>query len=326
MKTCLSLDQGRAETLYYNYDMYGLPRLLVLSSLCEKITSDGANEFLAAPKEAIRRWLQGKRLFWSREPSQGEHVWERAFCYQCYISPLIGTRYSCIHRECQVNVCETCLSKYKHEHQLVEYLTPKQHYSLEQLFRSVPYLLNPTNDEKIETKTMWEEGVKSIGFYFSAHWCQPCCEFTPKLAELYKEAQASSDSFRIAFVSSDNDEELFNEYRSTMPWPAVPLDSGILLNAYFQNTSTYIFNLLIFHKMIIILFAKGIPELYIVSSCEKLLSRRGHSDVLRKGIEALKTWAQGENWLLLPQMSFYGLKPNARVATWILLLVKDIVV
>ncbi len=73
----------------------------------------------------------------------------------------------------------------------------------------------------------------------------PCREFTVKLAELYKEAQANSDGFRIVFVSSDNDEESFNEYRSTMPWPAVPLGSGALLDAYFQNTCKYIFNLLI---------------------------------------------------------------------------------
>jgi thiol-disulfide isomerase/thioredoxin len=241
MKIYLSLDQDLSATLYDKYDMYGLPRLLVLSSSCEKITSDGANEFLAGSKEAIRRWLQGKCLFWSSEPRQGEHVWERAFCYQCYISPLIGTRYGCIHQDCEVNVCETCLPKYKHEHSLVEYLTPKQHYSLEQLFRSVPYLLNPNNDEKIETKIMWEEGVKSIGFYFSAHWCQPCREFTPKLAEIYKETQAISDGFRIVFVSSDEDEESFNEYRSAVPWPAVPLNSGTLLRAYFQNACKYIF-------------------------------------------------------------------------------------
>ncbi len=46
--------------------------------------------------------------------------------------------------------------------------------------------------------------------------------------------------------------------------------------------------------MIIVLFAKGIPSLYIVSSDGKNLSRRGTADVLRKGVEALKTWAQGE--------------------------------
>ncbi len=51
--------------------------------------------------------------------------------------------------------------------------------------------------------------------------------------------------------------------------------------------------------MIIILFAKAIPALYIVSSDEKILSRRGTADVLRKGDEALKSWAEGKE-LALP--------------------------
>jgi hypothetical protein len=51
--------------------------------------------------------------------------------------------------------------------------------------------------------------------------------------------------------------------------------------------------------MIIILFAKAIPALYIVSSDEKILSRRGTADVLRKGDEALKSWVEGKK-LALP--------------------------
>jgi hypothetical protein len=34
--------------------------------------------------------------------------------------------------------------------------------------------------------------------------------------------------------------------------------------------------------------------MFVVSSDAAILSRRGHDDVLRKGVEALKTWAQGE--------------------------------
>jgi thiol-disulfide isomerase/thioredoxin len=151
---------------------------------------------------------------------------------------------------------------------------PKKKYSLEALLKSVPYLLNPNSEEKIETNTLWASGVKSVGFYFSAHWCPPCRAFTPKLAELYKEAQASSSAFRTIFISCDRDEESFNSYRKEMPWPAVPLNAGALLKAYFQFS--------------------GIPSLFILSSDGTVLSRRGRDGVSRKGVEALKTWGQGE--------------------------------
>lgn len=63
---------------------------------------------------------------------------------------------------------------------------------------------------------------KSIGLYFSAHWCPPCRGFTPKLAELYKDG--FQDKIEIIFVSSDRDLASFNKYFSTMPWLALPFD------------------------------------------------------------------------------------------------------
>ncbi|CAF4423383.1 unnamed protein product, partial [Rotaria sp. Silwood2] len=68
---------------------------------------------------------------------------------------------------------------------------------------------------------------------FSAHWCPPCRAFTPKLAELYKEAQTTSSSFRVVFVSCDRDEESFNAYRAEMPWSAVPFNADTVLKGYF---------------------------------------------------------------------------------------------
>ncbi|CAF0809213.1 unnamed protein product [Rotaria sordida] len=267
-------DRDRSKTLGEKFDVEGIPALVVLSPTCEKITSDGVEEVRAEPNKAIDQWSQGKRLFWSREAREGEYVWEGTTCDICHMSPLVGSRHGCTHQECDINLCETCLPNNKHEHHLVEYFIPKKHYSLEALLKSVPYLLNPNNEEKIETKTMWENDVKSVGFYFSAHWCPPCRGFTPKLAEIYKEAQATSHGCRIVFVSCDRDEESFNSYRKEMPWPAVPLNAGTLLKAYFQYS--------------------GIPSLFIVSSDGQFLSRRGRDDISTKGIEALKTWGRGE--------------------------------
>jgi thiol-disulfide isomerase/thioredoxin len=223
----------------------GIPALVVLSSSCEALTSDGVEEAQAVKKEALLKWSQGKRVFWTREAREGEHIWEGTTCTQCHMSPLVGSRHGCTNRECSVDLCETCLPNNKHEHPLVEYLIPKRHYPLEQLFKSVPHLLAPKGDEKIETKTLWEDGVKSIGIYFSAHWCPPCRAFTPELAKLYKEAQESTPSLRMVFVSCDRDEKAFDEYRAEMPWPAAPLSSGALLKEYFQFSGEFFINLLI---------------------------------------------------------------------------------
>ena len=230
----MNLDRERSKTLGAKFEVEGIPSLVVLNSSCEVLVSDGVGEVRAAPDQVFNHWSQAKRLFWSREAKQGEHSWEDLTCSECYMNPILGKRYGCTQRDCDLDLCETCFSKAKHDHPLVEYLIPKQHYSLEQLFQSVPYLLQPNNEEKLETKTLWENGGKTIGFYFSAHWCPPCRAFTPKLAEIYKEAQAISKSFRIVFVSSDRDEDSFKEYRSTMPWPAVPLNHGALIKSYFQ--------------------------------------------------------------------------------------------
>ncbi|CAF4151797.1 unnamed protein product [Rotaria sp. Silwood2] len=267
-------DRDRSKTLREKFNVKDIPALVTLSPTCEINSWNDVDLVRDAYHGAVHHWCKGKRLFWSREARESECVWDGFICHQCYMSPIIGLRHGYTDQKCYVDLCETCLTKTKHEHPLVEYLVPKRQYSFEQLFRLVPHLLNPNSEENIETKTIWENGVKSVGFYFSAHWCGPCRDFTPKLVEIYKEAQANSLSFRIVFVSSDFNDQSFNEYRSEMPWPAIPLNSCHLLDTYFQ--SSYI------------------PRLFIVSSDGKVLSRRGVNDVSRKGVEALKTWTQGE--------------------------------
>jgi len=65
------------------------------------------------------------------------------------------------------------------------------------------------------------EGATAVGLYFSAHWCPPCRGFTPKLAEMYKNA-FKAKGFRIVFVSSDRDEGSFQDYFKEQPWLALP--------------------------------------------------------------------------------------------------------
>lgn len=62
---------------------------------------------------------------------------------------------------------------------------------------------------------------KTVGLYFSAHWCPPCRGFTPKLAEFYKKHHEDKN-FEIVFVSSDKNEAEFKEYFNEMPWLALP--------------------------------------------------------------------------------------------------------
>uniref|UniRef100_A0A7E4W513 protein-disulfide reductase n=1 Tax=Panagrellus redivivus TaxID=6233 RepID=A0A7E4W513_PANRE len=43
---------------------------------------------------------------------------------------------------------------------------------------------------------------KMVALYFSAHWCPPCREFTPKLKKFYEEAVNAG--LEIVFISWDN--------------------------------------------------------------------------------------------------------------------------
>jgi len=63
---------------------------------------------------------------------------------------------------------------------------------------------------------------KTLGIYFSAHWCPPCRGFTPELVKTYEKLQAAGKPFEIIFASSDRDEGAFKEYFAEMPWLALP--------------------------------------------------------------------------------------------------------
>jgi nucleoredoxin len=65
------------------------------------------------------------------------------------------------------------------------------------------------------------KSAQLIGLYLSAHWCPPCKQFTPVLAEFYKQVNASGKVFEVVFVSFDNDDQSFKNYLSTMPWIAI---------------------------------------------------------------------------------------------------------
>jgi len=77
-----------------------------------------------------------------------------------------------------------------------------------------------SKDGNISTKELMKKDV--IGIYFSAHWCPPCRNFTPRLAEAYNNLQKEEKSIEIVFVSSDKTEADFQGYYKEMPWLALP--------------------------------------------------------------------------------------------------------
>jgi len=115
---------------------------------------------------------------------------------------------------------------------------------------------------------------KTVGIYFSAHWCPPCRGFTPVLVKTYNELAAAGKPFELVFVSSDQTEgKMFNYMTETkMPWKALPFGSDkkdFLAGKY---------------------GVRGIPTLVIVDKDGKTISKTARGDVVSKGAAALDGW------------------------------------
>ena len=89
---------------------------------------------------------------------------------------------------------------------------------------------------KVSLSSLKASGA-NVGIYFSAHWCGPCRQFTPKLIEAYDKMLGDPGKpFEVIFVSGDKDEAGFKEYFGSMPWLAVPFEDQSrreALNEYF---------------------------------------------------------------------------------------------
>jgi len=104
---------------------------------------------------------------------------------------------------------------------------------------------------------------KTLGLYFSAHWCPPCRSFTPQLAEWYKGIKAElGDKFEIIFCSGDKDEAGLKSYYAEQcekggDWLALPYDAKDNLDGLFE--------------------VNGIPTFLIVSPEGKVINKTGRS-------------------------------------------------
>ncbi|CAE7658238.1 Nxn [Symbiodinium sp. CCMP2592] len=115
-------------------------------------------------------------------------------------------------------------------------------------------------DETVDKKKL--EG-KTLGLYFSAHWCPPCRAFTPQLAKWYAEMKSElGDKFEIIFCSGDRDEASMKEYYKEQreaggKWLALPFHRKDDLDPLFE--------------------IQGIPTFLIVSPEGKVINKNGRS-------------------------------------------------
>jgi len=147
-------------------------------------------------------------------------------------------------------------------------VVPEKQDAFEQLFGTD--LINAAG-EKVSTDSL--DG-KIVGIYFSAHWCPPCRQFTPKLVETYNKLKAADKPFEIVFVSGDRSAKEMMGYMNSvkMPWLAVPF-----ADPHKDNLSR-IFN------------ARSIPTLIILDAAGKMITRNGRGDVHTLGQKAYDKW------------------------------------
>ena len=100
-------------------------------------------------------------------------------------------------------------------------------------------------------------------YYFSAHWCPPCRQFTPMLSDFYGEV---SDDLEIVFVSSDRSPDDMISYmkESHGDWCGVEHNSA-LANDLKQKYGV-----------------QGIPMLVVVKKDGSVVTKDGRSHVVSK--------------------------------------------
>ncbi|CAF4312621.1 unnamed protein product [Rotaria socialis] len=184
-------------------------------------------------------------------------------------------------------------------------------------------LLQHSVDESSQTTTYMPtsklEG-KTVGLYFSGHWCQPSREFTVKLAEAYKNAYEYVDGkFEIVFVSWDNEENAYENFYNEMPWKALPFTGSSILitgiwfryvimkvtpsflsqKSYDPRTHPPI--ILMAHgryKLIDHFLFFGIPSLIILSAAGEIITSNGVEEVYNNGADFFQQLSQGKCPLL----------------------------
>ncbi len=114
---------------------------------------------------------------------------------------------------------------------------------------------NGSSLERYEASAL--KGKKYLAVYFSASWCGPCKQFTPRLVDWYKQRKTELDKFDVIFVSRDESKEAMLEYmkQDGMPWPALNFAKADQRNSPLEKYA-----------------GRGIPCLVIIDTNGKVIS------------------------------------------------------
>ncbi|RLN94622.1 hypothetical protein BBJ28_00012139 [Nothophytophthora sp. Chile5] len=121
-------------------------------------------------------------------------------------------------------------------------------------------------------------GKKVIGFYFSAHWCPPCRQFTPFLCAVYDDMIEEHPEFELVFISSDRDVNQYQEYFNEMPFLALPYEARAQHQALSNGFGV-----------------TGIPMLVFVKGDGTLITQDGRSVVANSRGDVEKLWSDLTN-------------------------------
>jgi len=136
----------------------------------------------------------------------------------------------------------------------------------------LPAKLEDASGKEVDLATL--KG-KTVGLYFSAHWCPPCRAFTPSLVK-FRDKHAE-ENFEIVFVSLDHSSSDKATYirEAEMKWLSVPgarSKEARDLAERFQ--------------------VKGIPTLIILSPDGSVVTQNGREEVMISADTALRTWKE----------------------------------
>ncbi len=143
---------------------------------------------------------------------------------------------------------------------------------------AVPQLQHLVGSELVnaadEKRPVSDLAGKIVGLYFSAHWCPPCRQFTPRLVETFNQWKQDGKAIEIVFVSGDRNAAAMKKYmaEAKMPWLAIPYGDP-RIDKLFERFKV-----------------EGIPTLVILDETAKVLARDARNQVAELGTAAFDRW------------------------------------